>query len=851
MENDTILYKALLAKLGYNHIGLIDEEKKIWGYSVDNHFFFCKEDLSEIKKDVFFKDNSLLFISIRGENLKILKDNDKVGNFIVIDLNGNIIYKKELSDNYVLKILSNYHFIITSDFDKIESVHPILYHPIFENDDDLYQSHKHDVYTFIDDKYYPDLDKIDRTACRIGKHDEKYIIERRFVILTETKKRQLIFDTEKKELIYDGEPVGLWFHDDGSLDLLRLCNTELQVVSSQDKSAIKIRTINANILNINDRCRMIDIPRKDDFLENLRGDSNVLICKEFIETDSYRVIVNNYVIINIDISHLDFFKIYNLDLKTSDYGLKALSRGIIIEDRNNRNDKEGYYYDFYGSYIGTYDREDGDYMIICNNSVDDSYNKPYGVMKLYNFDIIIPVEYSNIKFVSKSNELFEATLMPNYPDKYLAGSTGLYHRDELVVPFGMEIHYLKYDLSGIYHKMEVDFSTGEIINDSYRKYFDYIAYGDGFKYGLIHNGKKVSDLEYDEIIGYGIKGCFHNDKRSINYQEYPSCCLLRKDELWAIYINEDKKTDFSYREIEVLRVEGHFYQYESKIFYRVVDSEWDCTLLDDNLEYVLWGDVQALFPDHLIVNNLLCRREDKKRVFDLEKGKFYIIDEGFIDINEEYFDEEVDEDVDDDVPCCPECGSANVTDDGSDYLQYECNDCGHTWGNDDDDDGDVVDNRYDRLYGNYGNDFLSRLFGNNDDYEDFNDYRDANYEITQWLSDIFVFKKHETYAFIIHDEKCIIKEIPYSSKRLKDYKKYGDEVYNPDIDIMKVEGNLHYDIVRNELFYYDPEQEEPDYPDYDDHDYERDTYYALGGDDYDRWREGGGNLDDMMDGMGF
>ena len=33
--------------------------------------------------------------------------------------------------------------------------------------------------------------------------------------------------------------------------------------------------------------------------------------------------------------------------------------------------------------------------------------------------------------------------------------------------------------------------------------------------------------------------------------------------------------------------------------------------------------------------------------------------------------------------------------------------------------------------------------------------------------------------------------------------------------------------------------------------YERDTYYALGGDDYDDWHSHGGNLDDMMDGMGF
>ena len=46
-------------------------------------------------------------------------------------------------------------------------------------------------------------------------------------------------------------------------------------------------------------------------------------------------------------------------------------------------------------------------------------------------------------------------------------------------------------------------------------------------------------------------------------------------------------------------------------------------------------------------------------------------------------DDEIDDD-DDAVPCCPECGSDDVTDDGSGYLQYECNDCGHIWGDGDD-----------------------------------------------------------------------------------------------------------------------------------------------------------------------
>ena len=42
-----------------------------------------------------------------------------------------------------------------------------------------------------------------------------------------------------------------------------------------------------------------------------------------------------------------------------------------------------------------------------------------------------------------------------------------------------------------------------------------------------------------------------------------------------------------------------------------------------------------------------------------------------------------------------------------------------------------------------------------------------------------------------------------------------------------------------------------EYDETQNYDYERDTYYALGGDDYDTWCNNGGNLDDMMDGMGL
>lgn len=62
------------------------------------------------------------------------------------------------------------------------------------------------------------------------------------------------------------------------------------------------------------------------------------------------------------------------------------------------------------------------------------------------------------------------------------------------------------------------------------------------------------------------------------------------------------------------------------------------------------------------------------------------------------------------------------------------------------------------------------------------------------------------------------------------------------------------EIVRNPFFHNCEDDDDSNYSDNDyinDYDYERETFYALGGDDYDEWRNNGGNLDDMMDGLGY
>ena len=65
-------------------------------------------------------------------------------------------------------------------------------------------------------------------------------------------------------------------------------------------------------------------------------------------------------------------------------------------------------------------------------------------------------------------------------------------------------------------------------------------------------------------------------------------------------------------------------------------------------------------------------------------------------------------------------------------------------------------------------------------------------------------------------------------------------VFIPSENRFHKEQQVHQD---DECHQYDYYQEQ--------YDYEEDTYYALGGDDYQRFKENGGSIDDMMEGMGL
>ena len=112
------------------------------------------------------------------------------------------------------------------------------------------------------------------------------------------------------------------------------------------------------------------------------------------------------------------------------------------------------------------------------------------------------------------------------------------------------------------------------------------------------------------------------------------------------------------------------------------------------------------------------------------------------DCNEYYLPFPIDESENDEedleLPNCPNCGSDDVDDDGSDYLQYTCNDCGHNWGHydtvecpecgSDDVENDGTDNMQ------YECNACGHIWGDNDDEEDYDDDTDnAGNQMSEYI----------------------------------------------------------------------------------------------------------------------
>lgn len=124
------------------------------------------------------------------------------------------------------------------------------------------------------------------------------------------------------------------------------------------------------------------------------------------------------------------------------------------------------------------------------------------------------------------------------------------------------------------------------------------------------------------------------------------------------------------------------------------------------------------------------------------------------------------------------------------------------------------------------------VFFNSDSYE----YIDkAPYHIDSWSEYSFCYGTKNELLFIeTWDDSHKITKFKRHDKKDHTYE-FGEFEFNFEKEIFEEKPD--------DNFYY---QECPD-----EYDYERDTYYALGGSDYENFKNSGGSLDDMMDGLGY
>ena len=116
---------------------------------------------------------------------------------------------------------------------------------------------------------------------------------------------------------------------------------------------------------------------------------------------------------------------------------------------------------------------------------------------------------------------------------------------------------------------------------------------------------------------------------------------------------------------------------------------------------------------------------------------------------------------------------------------------------------------------------------------------------------IFDLKDEFSYISRFYDDIYAIKNINTGKYAFVDY---GGDLLNAEEQedgTFQITSDLFFNPEKKEFYRDDDDDQEPIYDTVDDTNYEEDTYYALGGDDYQRFKENGGSIDDMMDALGF
>lgn len=520
------IFKSLLQKQGYEHIGIIDAEKKIWGYAKDGVYHFCKEDLTDVKRtDVGF-DNGVLVLSIIDDKIRIVKNEESVSSSLIIDNSNNIIAEKKGGPYHLLRINSDSLVMVLEN--SVSEYTFTNYHTppcLYRDYPSFLQTHFYSQTIILNGKIEKD--------SFLYKHFDSYYffyIRKYDEILREIVYRtaKIIFNgiASTNQVIYEGAIPYLWLHKDNTLDIINVDdNKVVEHISHSNTKKYNIPDMMGNsdlqlsyeIDNFNDDCILFPFSEGEGVFVLHRKLSKVVLEYKYYNYDTYCFYYfqegNTKLFGNIiEVSHT--YPI-SCDSETTDFYLYNIY-GEYLTDLNSSSDYGYFVFRKYGNEI---EHEEGLYGVI-------------EYFRRVRYRMVVPPIYEKIKDVGEG--YFEVYCRnPLNSKDYLIG---VYETNNgMVIPLGMNFRYPQYYVYFSNQAKLVGLPFG-------------IVYSYGTQKGLIM-GSKVLDAKYDSIDGFSYNGDYYGEYVSTSHygevkrnKEYtPKSVILSKGGLRGLFFIEYNK----------------------------------------------------------------------------------------------------------------------------------------------------------------------------------------------------------------------------------------------------------------------------------------------------------------------
>jgi len=533
-------YNSLFENHGYKHIGIVDIEKKIWGYEKDGVYHFCKEDLTEIdRKDIGIEEEVLAITEVKENSNtlhKILLDRQSCSNYFIIDGYNKMLADYDGSRNCQLWRIDSNSIIIGEKYKGSRR----------------YETHQSVIINGKEDFNYVFTEEINHLFFFTK------IIDFSDDIIAGPEKKIYFHQYNSLECIEEESGCGfIWKHQNGDVHFFYLKKddekNESLVIICSSPSEIYIKTIDYSDLQ-NNSLDLFKIKLYDDNYLIIPFEKNLGIIVVCAGEHYYNITTN---IINFRYG----------GLAPHGFSDKIISRETGEPTINGYMVDGLEFYDVYGNCLKllknplkSYDRHF--VFSIPNNSLFHKIDMLYGVMEIESHKcerVIIPPVFEKIEDLGYG--LFKV---------FYGNYMGVQHH-QIVFLFSVENGIIEGETHNCI--MRIDGAAVAQVSDRI------VTYTEGRQVGLIYNGKKVIEAGLDDIRGFNfdsvsnLKGV---DKYTL-LDDIGSCVALIKNKKYGLFIGDSniiKPIHDSIRCIKVTRERLNLGSYHIYAYFEVRQGDY-------------------------------------------------------------------------------------------------------------------------------------------------------------------------------------------------------------------------------------------------------------------------------------